>query len=377
MIRYIAAECPELWDEPPGDIINVNNGLLNVVTRELLPHSPEHLSSVRIPITYDPFAKCPEWDRFNAGIFPADSIQIAWEITYWLMNPDRTIQQAVLFQGEGSNGKSTYLEANRRAIGRGNTASMPLQRLEADRFAAAALFGKLANICPDLPSQGLTGTSVFKTITGGDYLQAEYKFKDSFSFRPYCKLIFSANRMPQSPDDSHAFFRRWTVIPFANQFDENDSRTLSQDVLLQKLTAPAELSGLLNRALDAGDQLRKERHFTIGPSIAEANTEFRRATDPFSVWLEANTVLAATGYILQTELRNKYAEVCTQAGRAAPSAKAITAMLRSIRPGVELKQKRLEKTNPWAYFGIAWMTEEKPPLDLNTSHWTDRYESFN
>ena len=52
-------------------------------------------------------------------------------------------------------------------------------------------------------------------------------------------------------------------------------------------------------------------------------------------------------------------------------------MLRSIRPGVELKQKRLEKTNPWAYFGIAWMTEEKPPLDLNTSHWTDRYESFN
>ena len=40
------------------------------------------------------------------------------------------------------------------------------------------------------------GTSVFKALTGGDPLTAEYKVKDAFEFIPCARLIFSANHPP-------------------------------------------------------------------------------------------------------------------------------------------------------------------------------------
>src|SRR5438046_3409405 len=34
-VEFIRADAPELWSTPPCDVINVENGLLNVLTREL------------------------------------------------------------------------------------------------------------------------------------------------------------------------------------------------------------------------------------------------------------------------------------------------------------------------------------------------------
>jgi putative DNA primase/helicase len=269
------------------------------------------------------------------------------------------------------------LEAQRRFIGRTNTCSMPLQRLESDRFATSALYGKLVNCCADLPSEALTGTGVFKAITGGDDLLGERKFKPSFTFRPYSKLIFSANRMPQSPDDSDGFFRRWHVIPFNRRFAKDAPGTIPQDVLLAKLTAPSESSGLLNRALTALDRLRVRRHFTETPSIIEATTAFRGATDPLSIWIEQSTVFVPAGFIPQKELRDKYREACQKAGRALPSAMALTSMLKSIHPGIELKQRKRGADTLWCYVGIAWRTDDVSVPSPKLEHWASRYENYN
>jgi hypothetical protein len=42
-VEYIRVDSPELWERPPADVLNVKNGLLNVSTLELNPHSPEWL----------------------------------------------------------------------------------------------------------------------------------------------------------------------------------------------------------------------------------------------------------------------------------------------------------------------------------------------
>ena len=52
----------------------LRNGLLNVRTRELFAHSPESLSTIRIPITFDPEAACPAIERFIAEVFSDDAI---------------------------------------------------------------------------------------------------------------------------------------------------------------------------------------------------------------------------------------------------------------------------------------------------------------
>jgi putative DNA primase/helicase len=157
--EYIRVDCPELWTDPPADTINVLNGL-DIRTRTLRPHTPEFYSTVQLPVRFDPGACCPAWDNFVAEVFPADSEAIAWEIVAWLMTPENSIQKAVLLLGEGSNGKSTYLRACVAFLGKTNTAALSLHKLEQDKFAAARLMGKLANICPDLPTSHLSSTSM-------------------------------------------------------------------------------------------------------------------------------------------------------------------------------------------------------------------------
>jgi putative DNA primase/helicase len=314
----------------------------------------------RIPVDYDTEASCPEWESFISQVFPEDSIGVAYEIAGWLMTPDRSIQKAVLLKGEGNNGKSTYLEGLRRFVGRQNTVSMSLQRLEGDRFAAAAIYGKLANICPDLPGRGLISTSVFKAVIGGDEIQAEYKFRNSFSFRPFCHLIFSANRMPVSPDDSEGFFRRWLVVELTREFAAGGKDTIAQDVLLSSLSSAKEKSGLLNHCLDAVDGLRAHRQFTESETMREARIELRRVTDPFAIWLEEQTVFSALLAIPIHELAKRYADDCIQRGRPVPSAKTITQKIKRLRPKVEVLQRTHEDgARPWSYVGLTWRSTQK------------------
>jgi putative DNA primase/helicase len=224
VVKYIAVDAPELWDRPDANVVNVENGLLDVSTRVLAPHSPRFLSPIQIPVKYEPTARCPAWDTFVAEVFPVDTEALAWEVPAWLMTPDTSIQKAILLIGDGANGKSTYLRAVLAFIGKYNTSALSLHKLENDRFSAARLVGRLANICPDLPTTDLVSTSMFKSITGGDPLMAEYKFRDSFEFIPYARLVFSANHPPKSQDASPAFFRRWLVVPFERLYSSDERR---------------------------------------------------------------------------------------------------------------------------------------------------------
>jgi putative DNA primase/helicase len=137
VVKYIAVDAPELWDRPDVNIVNVENGLLDVRRRLMVPHSPDLLSPVQIPVRYDPAAHCPAWDKFVAEVFPEDTEGIAWEIPAWLMTPDTSIQKAILLTGDGANGKSTYLRAVLSFIGKQNASAVSLPKLENDRFSAA------------------------------------------------------------------------------------------------------------------------------------------------------------------------------------------------------------------------------------------------
>ena len=47
-----------------GYILNVRNGLLNINTLELKPHSPNFVSLVQFPVDYKPYEKCPILDHW-------------------------------------------------------------------------------------------------------------------------------------------------------------------------------------------------------------------------------------------------------------------------------------------------------------------------
>ncbi|NQU21950.1 MAG: hypothetical protein HQ567_11760 [Candidatus Nealsonbacteria bacterium] len=350
VVEYIRVDAPELWERPPRDVVNVANGLLRVKARALLPHSPDHLSAVQLPINYDATATCPCIENFVADVFPDDAHDLAWQSAAWVMVPDTSIQKAILTTGEGCNGKSVYLSLLTRFVGKSNTSGVALHRLESDKFSTARLVGKLANICPDLPSEHLAGTSVFKAITGGDALAGEHKFRESFEFTPFCKLIFSANHPPRSADASPAFFRRWLVIPFDRTFSADQQ--IPREQLDAMLTTPGELSGMLNKALDALDLLRKRCAFSEPESVRAAWQDFHATTDPLAVWLDANTIDHPDAFVSKAELRAQYNAHATNAGQPTLGTKAFGGTLRKLRPDTSDAQRTVGGRYVWCYTGI-------------------------
>jgi len=352
--EYIRVDSRKLWDKPPLDFINVENGLLGVADMVLLPHSPEHLSPVQLPITYDPDATCPRTERFYGEVLPPDTVEVAFEVVAWLMLPHTSIQQAVLMLGEGSNGKSTMLRQWERFLGKSNVSALSLHKLEGDKFSVARLVGKLANICPDLPSAHLESTSVFKALTGFDTVTGERKFQESFDFVSYARLVFSANHPPRSKDASHAFFRRWYPFPFGRTFGAD---AIPREVLDAELSSPQELSGLLNKALAALPRLARG-HFTETASVKQAWEEFRATTDPLAVWLDHNTIDDPSSvWVEKGRLISIFNKAATQKGVPAMTNTAFGLALKRLRPKVTEAQRTTSAGVKWAYIGIGLADE--------------------
>ena len=352
VVEYLRVDSPLLWERPSLDVINVKNGLLDVTTGELNPHSPEFLSAAQLPVSFDASAKCPAWEKFVAGVFPKDAQELAWDIPAWLMTPDTSIQKAILLVGEGANGKSVYLAGLRTFLGRANVASETLHRLESNRFAVAQLVGKLANICPDLPSASLAGSSVFKLITGGDCITGECKFKQPFPFVPFARLVFSANHFPRSADASHAYFRRWIILPFERTFDPSEQ--IPREVLDAQLAAPSELSGLLNKALGAVAAIRTRGGLHEPESVCGAGHEFVQLTDPVAAWLNSTTMQSPDGMVAKDVLLAEYNRTAVREGRPIITPTALGLAIKRFIPGIKDAQRKVEGRRQWVWLGL-WL----------------------
>jgi len=355
VVDYILIDAPKLWERPPLDTINLQNGLIDVATRTLRPHSPDFLSPVQLPVKYEEGAKCPAIEKFCGEVLPEDSQDILWYLAAWLMLPNTDIQKAVLLLGVGSNGKSVLLNILADFIGEDNLASSTLHSLEGGRFATCALVGKLANICADLPTKVLSDTSIFKRLLGGDLLDGERKFGGTFSFRPYSRLIFSANVAPRSEDSTHGFFRRWLVVPFNRRiFSPTDADTVPIAILRERLAAPTELSGLLNRALDYIEQIQKG-FIPESESMREAWLEFKSTTDPLTIWLDETLIEAPDGFITKTSILDRYNSHRKDGGNPGTNMNALTQCLLQWRPGIKTAQRTVNGVpRVWCYTGVGW-----------------------
>lgn len=265
------------------DTINVANGLLDWRTGALRPHDPTYLSTIQVPVAYDGAATCPLWSQFLTDILPDDLQRLLQEWVGYCLIPDTRQQKALLLLGSGANGKSTALGILVQLLGSANVSSVTLQALCDNRFAAAELVDKLANVFADLPATEIKATSMFKAIVGGDEIPAERKYKDLFKFRPFARLIYSANRPPAvtaQDADSIAYWRRWHVVPFGNSVPET-----KQDKNLPAKLA-ANLPGILNWALVGLRRLQERGYFDPPLAAQDALAGYRSRSDSVVAFIE-------------------------------------------------------------------------------------------
>ena len=294
---------PELTDETiDSTFLNLPNGLLEWRTGVLHPHSRKVLSTIRIPVAWDPTARCAQIQAWMDGMFTPEIRPFVEEVIGYMLLNDNPLHRAILLYGKGRNGKGTFLRLLSALAGVENTSSVSPQSLDSNRFRAAELFGKLANLVGDVDPKTFEATEIFKQVTGGDRITAEKKHRDPFQFRCRALIIAAFNTLPRTDDASEGFFSRWIVLPFLRFFAPGKA-----DVdMTAKLTSAEELRGLLVVAVAGLQRVMARRAFDLPSAVSEATQGFRRSADPIRSFLAEHVESAHDYFQPRTPIYDGY-----------------------------------------------------------------------
>lgn len=270
-------------EQPDSRWIVLQNGVYDWQEGRLKAHSTDYGAITQLPIEYDPAATCPNFDRYLAEVVPEDTIPLVWELIGYLCMFGNPLQTAVILQGPGGNGKSTFLRVIQAMIGKQNVSALSLRQITEDRFALAGLLGKTANLAGDIDSRYLGDSSRFKQVVGGDLIEVERKYGQPFSFEPYAVPVFSANEFWKTGDTTHGYWRRWLPIPFP--FPVDGSRPLDEADLF------AETAGIFNRAMDGLRDLMQRRKFEKPASVQALFTAMEASADVMADWFNEDEAI--------------------------------------------------------------------------------------
>jgi P4 family phage/plasmid primase-like protien len=295
------------FDTNQPHVINLKNGLLNMDTLELAEHSADQLHLVQLPVKYDANARCPNITRFLREVLSREDVITALEIIGYSLYKTAKYEKAVMLVGLGSNGKSVFLKIIEALIGLQNTSHVSLQDLDKDRFASAGLYCKLVNSFADLKRIKLLSSGNFKMLVSGDSIRAQNKHQRAFDFNNYAKLIFSANEIPESEDTGFAYYRRWLILEFEKIFDDE-----TKDVnLIDKLTTPEELSGLLNLAIIALKRVIARRGWSNIP-VDEIKRKYESRSNTVETFINTKCLTDKSFKISVTDLYKAYCKFCDE-----------------------------------------------------------------
>lgn len=221
-IPHIQMDLDEL--DSDSNLINVANGVLNIMEGKVLPKSHKYKFSYCLNIDYyrinAKWELCPTFQSFCKTSLRGDNkkIELLLQILGYLWSKKWGAKVAFFFVGEANSGKSVMLELIKYVWHYENVSTIPLHKL-GDRFNIASLSNKALNICAEMKSTAIKNIDIFKAITSGDTLCGEYKGKDIFSFTCRTKLLFSGNMMPSiaEAEASKAFLNRICMLSFTKE----------------------------------------------------------------------------------------------------------------------------------------------------------------
>lgn len=322
--------------------VPVLNGVLNIITKELTPYNPQKIFFNKIPVEYNPSADCPNIiEHLHTVLKDEEDIPVLLELFGFLLLKEYRIEKAVMFVGSGRNGKSKTIELMKRFIGVENCSSLPLRALHEESFSLSELFGKMANLSADLSKTDLKETGVIKALIGRDLIQAKRKYLRDLNFVNYAKMIFAANELPKIYDTTDGFWTKWVLIEFPYKFvtqeqynqltpEEKPKHKIINPDIIEQLTTPEELSGLLNLALEHLETLLKNKDFSYSKSTAEVKDMWIRQSDSFTAFCYDHLEDDLNGVISKKELRFNFHKYCKKHKVPGASDKAIKVVLEGL-----------------------------------------------
>ena len=361
---------PRLSADPNPDLINTRSGMLDWRTGALLAHDSAYLSTVQLPVDWDPDATSPRFDAWLERAVSLQTRRLVWELIGYLAMSGNPLQIAVLLYGEGGNGKGTFLRLMLALLGYWNVSALTLRQITDDKFAVAQMLGKIANVAGDIDPRYLRDTSRFKAITGEDLVEAQHKYRDPFRFVNWAVPVFSANDLWRSHDTTEGYLRRWVTIPFSVPLR-------GSDVAFREADLHAEAPGILAHGVRALRDLMDRGGFDMLGDAADLQRQFAEESDLIRLWVrEDDHVVAAEAgqhgmgapYVNRTLLHRTFRNWARESGHGEMASTSFFKRLR--RMGFREERTR----EGYVFYGIrldvvSGMIPQTAPLPRTAADW--------
>lgn len=216
------------------DLINAANGVVDLKSGALLPHSKDYLFTLKTPTSYIPGSRHDDWDKALEAIpsYSRDWLQsyVGVGCTGWVVKEDII----VLLLGGGRNGKSTIVHMPRVVLGK--YAKQVSDRILTGRAGdhtteLTDLFGCRLALLEELPDYTIS-TARLKQITSTSVMTGRRMRQDDMEWVPTHTLLITSNFEPTVPSGDAGTWRRLVKVSFPYRYVANPSLEHDRKILL-------------------------------------------------------------------------------------------------------------------------------------------------
>jgi putative DNA primase/helicase len=295
-----------------GTMIAVANGLLDVASRELTPHTPQFFNLHAVPFAYDAAAPEPEqWFAFLDSVWPSldgtsahPAQDLLQEWFGYVLSGRTDLQKMLLMHGPTRGGRGTIGRVLTGLLGKDNVAGLRFDDLGKD-FGMAHLIGKPLAIIGDERFSGKRMSEVVSAllmITGEDTIPVNRKKRDYWNGKLPTRLMVFSNELQKLSDASATIVGRFQVARMTKSWLGREDIGLLDRLL-------GELPGILNWALEGLRWLMDSGKFTTDPEAAETVAQMTALASPMQTYVEENCVVGE-GKEFQTYSVTLYHDHC-------------------------------------------------------------------
>ena len=185
-------------------------------------------------------------------------------------------QRALIFLGDGQDGKSTIANVIRETMPKGTTIGIPPQSMGKE-YSRAAFAGKLLNVVFETPEGEIMASTDVKAIIVGDAVEARNPYQAPFMVESRAGNLFVCNVLAKIKDTTFAFRRRWIIFEFKNKVGAEEMDRFFVERLLEEETA-----SIVSWAIDGAIELLGMDDYNI-PECSE---------QAVSAWMDESDAIA-------------------------------------------------------------------------------------
>ena len=295
-------------------VLNAQNGVVNLRTGEIAPHDSRRKITRICNAPID--AKCPTplWTSLLEKITEGNVMleRYLQKAIGYSLTGDISEQAVFILYGNGSNGKSTFLNviAELLADYAQNTPSATFMQKKNDGVNndIARLKGARFVTAIELDENQRLSEKLVKSVTGGEKQTTRFLYCEFFEYLPEFKVFFACNHKPKIRDNTNSIWRRIKLLPFTAVISEQE-----RDKNLAAKILKSELPGILHWAVQ-GCLLWQKEGLGMPDNVLKATEEYREEMDTFGNFLDECCVIEPGARVAAKALRTAYDAWCNDNG---------------------------------------------------------------